>query len=74
MRYLIIIALLLSLTSCSNERRHTWGEQYEINYSINPSKPNLHKKWVGVPGGQISVDKDDKIIEFVDWGGKKYAY
>ena len=74
--YLITVFLLLiAVNGCGLNDRPipAIGDPYHIDYSIKPSS-SKHIKWVGVPGGQLSVDKDHQVIEFVGYGGARYDY
>ena len=66
---------MLSGCGCEPDNRPfpVCRDPYHIDYSIKPTS-SKHIKWVGVPGGQLSADKDDQIIEFIEYGGKRYAY
>jgi len=50
------------------------NNSYAYNNNVEPTFKSKHIKWVGVPGGQISVDDKDLILEFVGYGGKRYLY
>ena len=78
MRIILIATLLLSLTGCESHSPYDHQQKqinpYSIDYRWQPMHPDKHIKWVGVLGGQISVDSKDQILEFIDLEGKRHDY